>query len=58
MEEPACQKHEERYGKADDAEPIPIGLSIEIVLPSVETRSRIGDWEADTVIARTTAKRL
>lgn len=48
-----CQKQrKKRYGKADRRGIIPNRLSIEDRPAIVETRSRIGDWEADTVIGK------
>ncbi len=48
-----CQKkHKKRYGKIDRRGMIPNRLSIEDRPAIVETRSRIGDWEADTVIGK------
>ncbi len=48
-----CQKQrKKRYGKTDRRGIIPNRLSIEDRPAIVETRSRIGDWEADTVIGR------
>jgi IS30 family transposase len=48
-----CQKQRrKRYGKVDRRGTIPNRLSIEDRPAIVETRSRIGDWEADTVIGR------
>ena len=41
-----------RYGKAERRGTIPNRLSIDDRPAIVETRSRIGDWEADTVIGR------
>lgn len=46
-----CQKQRrKRYGKADRRGIIPNRQSIEQRSAIVEERSRIGDWEADTVI--------
>jgi len=48
-----CQKlRKKRYGKAERRGIIPNRLSIEDRPAIVETRSRIGDWEADTVIGK------
>ena len=48
-----CQKQRrKRYGKAERRGTIPNRLSIEDRPAIVETRSRIGDWEADTVIGK------
>lgn len=48
-----CQKQrKKRYGKIDRRGTIPNRLSIEDRPAIVETRSRIGDWEADTVIGK------
>jgi IS30 family transposase len=48
-----CQKQrKKRYGKADRRGTIPNRLSIEDRPAIVEARSRIGDWEADTVIGK------
>jgi len=48
-----CQKlRKKRYGKAERRGTIPNRLSIEDRPAIVETRSRIGDWEADTVIGK------
>jgi IS30 family transposase len=48
-----CQKlRKKRYGKAERRGMIPNRLSIEDRPAIVETRSRIGDWEADTVIGK------
>ena len=48
-----CQKlRKKRYGKADRRGTIPNRLSIEQRPAIVETRSRIGDWEADTIIGK------
>lgn len=48
-----CQKQrKKRYGKADRRGIIPNRLSIEDRPAIVATRSRIGDWEADTVIGK------
>jgi len=48
-----CQKkRRKRYGKAERRGTIPNRLSIEDRPAIVETRSRIGDWEADTVIGK------
>lgn len=48
-----CQKlRKKRYGKMDRRGMIPNRLSIEDRPSIVETRSRIGDWEADTIIGR------
>jgi IS30 family transposase len=48
-----CQKQRrKRYGKMDRRGTIPNRLSIEDRPAIVETRSRIGDWEADTVIGK------
>ena len=41
-----------RYGKAERRGTIPNRLSIDDRPAIVETRSRIGDWEADTVIGK------
>ena len=48
-----CQKQrKKRYGKIDRRGMIPNRLSIEDRPAIVETRSRVGDWEADTVIGK------
>ena len=48
-----CQKlRKKRYGKTDRRGMIPNRLSIEDRPAIVETRRRIGDWEADTIIGR------
>ena len=48
-----CQKQRrKRYGKVERRGTIPNRLSIEERPAIVETRSRIGDWEADTVIGK------
>lgn len=48
-----CQKQRrKRYGKHDRRGTIPNRLSIEHRPAIVEERSRIGDWEADTVIGK------
>ena len=48
-----CQKQrKKRYGMIDRRGTIPNRLSIEDRPTIVETRSRIGDWEADTVIGK------
>jgi len=48
-----CQKQrKKRYGKAERRGAIPNRLSIDDRPAIVETRSRIGDWEADTVIGK------
>ena len=48
-----CQKkHRKRYGKAERRGTIPNRLPIEDRPAIVETRSRIGDWEADTMIGK------
>jgi IS30 family transposase len=48
-----CQKQRrKRYGKIDRRGIIPNRQSIEQRPAIVETRSRIGDWEADTVIGK------
>jgi IS30 family transposase len=48
-----CQKQRrKRYGKHDRRGTIPNRLSIEQRPAVVEERSRIGDWEADTVIGK------
>lgn len=48
-----CQKQRrKRYGKAERRGTIPNRLSIDDRPAIVETRSRIGDWEADTVIGK------
>ena len=48
-----CQKkRRKRYGKTERRGTIPNRLSIEDRPAIVETRSRIGDWEADTVIGK------
>ena len=41
-----------RYGKAERRGTIPNRVSIDDRAAIVETRSRIGDWEADTVIGK------
>ena len=48
-----CQKQrKKRYGKLDRRGVIPGRLSIEARPEVVETRSRVGDWEADTIIGK------
>jgi IS30 family transposase len=48
-----CQKQrKKRYGKTDRRGIIPNRRSIEQRPAIVETRSRIGDWEADTIIGK------
>jgi IS30 family transposase len=48
-----CQKQrKKRYGKIDRRGTIPNRLSIDDRPAIVETRSRIGDWEADTIIGK------
>lgn len=48
-----CQKQrKKRYGKTDRRGMIPNRQSIELRPTIVETRSRIGDWEADTIIGK------
>lgn len=48
-----CQKRrKKRYGKTDRRGIIPNRQSIEQRPPIVEERSRIGDWEADTIIGK------
>lgn len=48
-----CQKQrKKRYGKLDRRGIIPNRLFIEDRPAIVETRSRIGDWEADTIIGK------
>ena len=48
-----CQKQRrKRYGKMDRRGTIPNRRSIEHRPAIVETRSRIGDWEVDTVIGK------
>nr|SPS06974.1 protein of unknown function [Candidatus Nitrotoga fabula] len=48
-----CQKqHKKRYGKNDHRGIIPNRQFIEQRPAIVETRSRIGDWEADTIIGK------
>ena len=48
-----CQKQrKKRYGKIERRGIIPNRLSIEDRPSIVETRSRIGDWEADTIIGK------
>ena len=48
-----CQKQrKKRYGKADRRGIIPNRQSIEQRPTIVETRGRIGDWEADTIIGK------
>jgi IS30 family transposase len=48
-----CQKQrKKRYGKTDRRGIIPNRQSIEQRPAIVETRSRIGDWEADTLIGK------
>ena len=48
-----CQKQrKKRYGKADRRGIIPNRQSIEQRPAIVEARSRIGDWEADTIIGK------
>lgn len=48
-----CQKlRKKRYGKADRRGMIPNRHSIEERPAIVETRRRIGDWEADTIIGK------
>lgn len=48
-----CQKQrKKRYGKLDRRGAIPDRHSIETRPHIVETRSRVGDWEADTIIGK------
>ena len=48
-----CQKQrKKRYGKIDRRGMIPNRLSIEDRPAIVDASSRIGDWEADTVIGK------
>lgn len=48
-----CQKQrKKRYGKVDRRGMIPNRLSIDERPAIVESRSRIGDWEADTLIGK------
>ena len=48
-----CQKQrKKRYGKTDRRGIIPNRQSIDQRPPIVETRCRIGDWEADTIIGK------
>lgn len=48
-----CQKlRKKRYGKHDRRGMIPNRIAIEERPAVVETRSRIGDWEADTLIGK------
>jgi IS30 family transposase len=48
-----CQKQRrKRYGKAERRGTIPNRLSIDDRPAIVESRSRVGDWEADTVIGK------
>jgi len=48
-----CQKkRKKRYGKTDRRGVIPNRLSIDERPDIVEKRSRIGDWEADTIIGK------
>lgn len=48
-----CQKQRrKRYGRHDRRGIIPNRQSIEARPPIVEERSRIGDWEADTIIGK------
>lgn len=48
-----CQKQRrKRYGKTDRRGMIPNRRSIEDRPAIVETRSRLGDWEADTIIGK------
>lgn len=48
-----CQKQrKKRYGKLDRRGVIPDRLSIEVRPEIVETRMRVGDWEADTIIGK------
>ena len=48
-----CQKQRrKRYGKHDRRGIIPNRQSIEARPPIVDERSRIGDWEADTIIGK------
>lgn len=48
-----CQKQrKKRYGKLDRRGGIPNRLSIDARPDIVETRSRVGDWEADTIIGK------
>lgn len=48
-----CQKQrKKRYGKTDRRGVIPNRQSIELRPLIVEERSRIGDWEADTIIGK------
>jgi IS30 family transposase len=46
------KQRRKRYGKAERRGTIPNRYSIEDRPAIVETRSRIGDWEADTVIGK------
>lgn len=46
------KQRRKRYGKLDRRGIIPNRLSIEDRPAIVETRSRIGDWEADTIIGK------
>ena len=53
MENLRCQKQrKKRYGMIDRRGMIPNRLSIDDRPAIVETRSRIGDWEADTIIGK------
>ena len=45
-----CRKRRKRYGSVPRGSTIPDRLPIEQRPAVVETRSRLGDWEADTVI--------
>ena len=48
-----CQKQrKKRYGKLDRRGMIPNRLSIDARPSIVEARSRVGDWEADTIIGK------
>ena len=49
---PEFAQRKKRYGKIDRRDMIPNRLSIEDRPAVVETRSRVGDWEADTVIGK------
>jgi len=46
------KKRRKRYGSKDRRGQIPNRVSIEKRPPEVETRERIGDWEADTIVGK------
>ena len=47
-----CKKYRKRYGKQDYRGIIPNRVDIEERPEIVDTRTRLGDWEADTVIGQ------